>query len=381
MDKKKIILNTPNLELEQAKLKKKLQELVNKFKAQDGWSKREQDIQTSFTIELLKILGWDSSNWVLDTAQDVKTGKNPDIILKSDSGSKLLVIESKDASSKDKLDGSYGNKKFTQQLFDYCHGEGLSWGVLTNFIEWRLYSVHHGRLYKERKYAFHDLLWDNADKKYYIDLLSDEGLNFLSQLSKSELTRKNGIIDSDPIYYPEQLDLEQDKIKKDFFNKIKNWRAKLRAFIIKNYPKYDAEIMSQKIIDRLIFIDLCHDRKILSQNYLDSVLQSKQLKYEELKSVFRAMDEKFNTELFAPNDADELKISDEIIIKIIKELDEIDFSKLSVHIIGEVYENYLGELLRSNARKEETIKQKQKSKRKSQGIYYTPAYIVDYIVK
>ncbi|MBD3359804.1 MAG: N-6 DNA methylase, partial [Candidatus Buchananbacteria bacterium] len=47
----------------------------------------------------------------------------------------------------------------------------------------------------------------------------------------------------------------------------------------------------------------------------------------------------------------------------------------------EVYENYLGELLRSNARKEETIKQKQKSKRKSQGIYYTPAYIVDYIVK
>ncbi len=381
MDKKKIILNTPNLELEQAKLKKQIQALVDKFKTQDGWSKREQDIQTSFTIELLKILGWDSSNWVLDTAQDVKTGKNPDIILKSDTGSKLLVIESKDASSKDKLDGSYGNKPFTQQLFNYCHGEGLYWGVLTNFIEWRLYSVQHGRLYKERKYAFHDLLWDNADKRYYIDLLSDEGLNFLSQLSKSELTRKNGIIDSDPIYYPEQLDLEQDKIKKDFFNKIKNWRAKLRAFIIKNYPKYDSELMSQKIIDRLIFIDLCSDRNIISQDYLDSVLQSKQLKYEELKSIFRAMDEKFNTELFEPNDADELKINDEIIIKIINELKKIDFSKLSVHIIGEVYENYLGEIAKGNIKREDTLKQKQKSKRKSQGIYYTPAYIVDYIVK
>ncbi len=52
MDKKKIILNTPNVELEEAKLKKKIQDLVNKFKTQDGWSKREQDIQTSFTIAI-----------------------------------------------------------------------------------------------------------------------------------------------------------------------------------------------------------------------------------------------------------------------------------------------------------------------------------------
>ncbi|MBD3359235.1 MAG: N-6 DNA methylase [Candidatus Buchananbacteria bacterium] len=384
MDKKKIILNTPQVELEQTKLKKKLQELVNKFKAEDGWSKSEEHIQTSFTVELLKILGWDSSNWIINTGQEVKTGKKPDVIIKSDTGAKLLVIESKEASNKDKLDGSYGNKKFTDQLFNYCHGEGLSWGVLTNFIEWRLYSVHHGRLYKERKYAFHELLWNNAEQKYYIDLLSEDGVNFLMQLSKSELTRKNGIIDSDPIYYPEQLDLEQDKIKKDFFNKIKDWRASLKKFIAKNYANYEVDkidLMAQKIIDRMIFIDLCHDKKILSSNYLGSVLESKQLKYEELKNVFSSMDEKFNTELFAHNDADELKISDDIIVKIIKELDEIDFSKLSVHIIGEVYENYLGELLRSNARKEDTIKQKQKSKRKSQGIYYTPAYIVDYIVK
>ncbi|MCH8286494.1 hypothetical protein IIB79_08220, partial [candidate division KSB1 bacterium] len=56
----------------------------------------------------------DSKDW----SEFVKTGKKPDIVLKQPS-SKLLVIESKDAKKKDKLDGSYGNKSFIQQLIDY----------------------------------------------------------------------------------------------------------------------------------------------------------------------------------------------------------------------------------------------------------------------
>ncbi|HUT22592.1 MAG TPA: N-6 DNA methylase [Candidatus Bipolaricaulota bacterium] len=360
-----------------------IRHLVKNFKEQDGQRRSEEDIQTSFTIKLMEVLGWDSSHWAINTGQDVKTGKKPDIVLKSGS-SKLIVIESKDAKKKDMLDGSYGNKTFKQQLFNYCKAEGVAWGILTNFIEWRLYSVHHSRLYKEKKYAFYDLLWPNADKSSYVDLLSDEGMQFLNLISKENLIKKNGIIDPDPIYYPEQLDIEQEKIKKEFFSKIKNWRENLRKFINKNYSKYtleEVDLMAQKILDRMIFIDICHDKGIVYENHLRAILSSKLPKYEELKEKFKVMNEKFNTELFAQNTIDEIKISNDVIIPIIEELDEIDFSKLSVHIIGEVYENYLGEIAKGNVKKEDVMKAKQKNKRKSQGIYYTPDYIVDYIVK
>lgn len=362
------------------KLKIKLQKLVDDFKDADGWGKSEEDIQTSFTVELLKLLGWDSKSWKINTGQDVQTGKKPDIVLKTAS-SKLLVIESKDAHKKDMLDGAYQNKTFTEQLFSYCRGEGLYWGVLTNFVEWRLYNAHQKRLYKNIKYAFHDLLWEGADKNDYINLLSEEGLFFLSKISKENLSAKLGKIDSDPVYYPEQLDLAVEKVKKEFFSKIKNWRSQLKKYIEKNYPRYGADkidLMAQQIIDRMIFIDICHDKGVVAENHIRSVLSSKLLEFDELKEKFRLMNEKFDTELFDRGECDEIKINDQVMVPIIRELDEIDFSKLSVNIIGEVYENYLGELLKSTS---ETTDEKRRKKRKEQGIYYTPAYIVDYIVQ
>ncbi|MFA5188282.1 MAG: N-6 DNA methylase [Patescibacteria group bacterium] len=386
MDKKRIMQNKTDLELDNDKLKKQLQGLVDDFKVDNGWQKSEEGIQTHFTIKLLELLGWvGSKNIQINESQEVKTGNKPDIILKSNS-SKLLVIESKEASKKDKLDGAYQNKTFTEQLYGYCEGEGLYWGVLTNFVEWRLYSVAQKRLYKERKYAFHDLLWDNANKNSYIDLLSDDGLEFLRRLSKAELVAKNGKIDTDTVYYPQQLDLEQDKIKKEFFSKIKNWRAKLKGWISKNYASQynvdEIDLMSQKILDRMIFMDICHDKGVINENHIQAVLSAtKRTYYDELKEKFKLMDEKFNTELFAAHEIDNIKITNEVIAFIIRELNDIDFSKLSVHIIGEVYENYLGELAKSRTTDAKKINDKQKQKRKSQGIYYTPDYIVDYIVK
>ncbi|OGY41075.1 MAG: hypothetical protein A2Y82_01560 [Candidatus Buchananbacteria bacterium RBG_13_36_9] len=393
MDKKHQILRTPQVNADIAdsaktKLKKGLVSLVQKFKEEDGWSKSEEHVQTSFSIKLLELLGWDSSNWNINQGQDVKTGKKPDIVLKS-STSKLLVIESKDAHKKDMLDGSYPPKTFVEQLLKYCSGEGVAWGVLTNFVEWRLYSFYQGRLYKNRKYAFYDLLWPNANKEDYIDLLSEDGLSFLLKLSRSFLLQTQGRIDNDTIYYPVQQDLGVEKIKKEFFEKIKVWRSSLRKYLLKNYPRIevdDIDLLAQKILDRLIFMDICHDKHVIGEDIIGQVKESKLPKYQELKQKFKQMDDKFNTELFTFKDysqinEEDIKINDEVILPIITDLIKIDFSKLSVHIIGEVYENYLGELAKSRTTDEKKISDKQKQKRKAQGIYYTPDYIVDYIVK
>lgn len=362
------------------KLKNEITKLVNNFKNEKAWQRKEEHIQTCFTTKLLGLIGFGSANIIINEGQEVKTGNKPDILLLDNYGNTLLVIESKEASKNDVLDGKYKNKTFIEQLNGYCNAEGIYWGILTNFVEWRVYSIYQNRLYQEKKYAFHDLLWPTVNKSNYIDLLSQEGLNFFIKLSKENLILTQGRWDEDTVYYP-----KQEEIKQDFFEKLKLWRASLRSYIRKeSNEKYSIEnidIMTQKILDRLIFIDYCSDNSVLSQDKLHAILHSREDKWKELKKIFQEMDDKFNSELFSFHECDNLKIDDDTIVPIIKELSAIDFKRLSVHIIGEVYENYLGEILKKSRSGVSVEEEKAVNKKKSQGIYYTPDFIVNYIVE
>jgi len=366
--------------MEKIDLKNKLEKLISDFNNNGAWKNSEESVQAQYTLDLLAILGWQKKNIVINQGQEVKTGKKPDIILKDDNNYTIIVIESKDAKKKDKLDGRYQTKTFKEQLIGYCEAEGVYWGILTNFVEWRIYNTHQKVLYDDRKYAFHELLWNDSDRNNYIDLLSEEGLEFLIKIVKTNLVEKQGRWDLNKVFYP-----SQDEIKDDFFAKIKNWRSVLRSYIYTNYKnKYtisDIELITQKLIDRLIFIDFCSDNSIISQDILHAILYTKTNIYSELKRVFNDMNEKFNTELFSPDAIDEMSIDNDIIELIVRELTVVDFTKLSVHVIGEVYENYLGELLEQNKKQVKLDNEKGLVNKKNQGIYYTPEPIVDYIIK
>lgn len=360
------------------KLVSDINSLIKDFKELNTYKKSEEHIQSLFTLKLLELLGWNSKTIIVNTGQEIKTGKRPDIILNKD-GNTLLVIESKDASRYDMLDGFYKKDKskisFAEQLCNYCDAEGIYWGILTNFVEWRLYSVFQKRLYKNEKYAFSSLLWNNADKSSYIDLLSDKGINFLINLKSSKIIESRGCFDTDPIYYPEQIE-----IKDKFFSNLKKWRLSIRNTIRKNLPKYNdskIDLITQKILDRLIFVGYCCDNKVIPQNKLHAILHSKIDLYKELQKIFLQMDDKFDSDLFSKSEEDEynkILISDNILRPIIEELSNIDFSKLSIHIMGEVYENYLEEILKQN---DKILK----NKKKLQGIYYTTEYVIKYIIK
>ena len=133
------------------KLVSDINSLIKDFKELNTYKKSEEHIQSLFILKLLELLGWNSKTIIVNTGQEIKTGKRPDIILNKD-GNTLLVIESKDASRYDMLDGFYQKDKskisFVEQLCNYCDAEGIYWGILTNFVEWRLYSVFQKRLYK-----------------------------------------------------------------------------------------------------------------------------------------------------------------------------------------------------------------------------------------
>jgi type I restriction-modification system DNA methylase subunit len=137
----------------------------------------------------------------------------------------------------------------------------------------------------------------------------------------------------------------------------------------------------QRILDRLIFIRTAEDRKI-EPNILIGILRGgKSNQYKQLIKVFRDFDDGFNSKLFAPHYCEEWKASDKAISEVIKGLYETkdgyryDFSVISADVLGGIYEQYLSFVqVRKGA-------DKTKSKRKSQGIYYTPKYIVEFIVK
>ncbi len=117
--------------------------------------------------------------------------------------------------------------------------------------------------------------------------------------------------------------------------------------------------------------------------------------YERLKQIFRRADEKYNSGLFhfevernrtePPDELTlDLSIDDKSIKDIIKELyypeSPYEFSVLPADILGNVYEQFLGKVIRLTPSHHAVIEDKPEVK-KAGGVYYTPTYIVDYIVK
>ena len=99
--------------IKKKELKSKLSKLARDFREKNGLSNSsEEEIQSLFTIPLLEYLGWKKTSIVINKGQDVKTGKKPDILLKDDTFSTMMVIESKDASKATMLDGKYFSKTF-----------------------------------------------------------------------------------------------------------------------------------------------------------------------------------------------------------------------------------------------------------------------------
>jgi hypothetical protein len=161
--------------------------IVQEFIQNNAFDESEEHIQTSYTRQILECLGWNSSLWKINKGQDIDTGKRPDILLKAAGGGTVFVIESKEAEKS--LDGEYKGKwTFPEQLCFYIGAEGVSWGALTNFIEWRIYNAH---AYETNKTPYRTL--PIIDKQKKIICASDKELSeFFSLLRTDFLTQNRG---------------------------------------------------------------------------------------------------------------------------------------------------------------------------------------------
>jgi adenine-specific DNA-methyltransferase len=142
----------------------------------------------------------------------------------------------------------------------------------------------------------------------------------------------------------------------------------------------------QKTINRILFLIICEYRSIEKYEKLKEIVEKDHI-YKNLIYYFEKSDEKYNSGIFDfknDNCTKDLIIDDRILRDIIVDLyypkSPYDFSILSIEIIGKVYEQFLGKTIRLTSSHQAKVEEKPEI-RKAGGIYYTPEYVVEYILE
>ncbi|MCY4146613.1 MAG: N-6 DNA methylase [Chloroflexi bacterium] len=187
------------------------------------------------------------------------------------------------------------------------------------------------------------------------------------------------------------------RVDQAFLREMEDWRELLARDIAlhnRELSQRQLNLIVQRTIDRIVFLRIAEDRNIEAYGRLRSAAAANKPVYAELKRLFSAADDKYNSGLFhfgaeaRASQPDRLSLNihipDEPLRHIIKNLyfpfSPYEFSALPADILGQVYERFLGKVIELSASGAVRVEAKPEV-RKAGGVYYTPSYIVDYIVE
>jgi len=182
-----------------------------------------------------------------------------------------------------------------------------------------------------------------------------------------------------------------------FLREIDSWREILAKNIHRNNPDLTVRELNssvQNTIDRIVFLRICEDRGIERFGQLKDRLTGETTIYTRLIELFRQADEKYNSGLFHFKEESgrgepdrltpSLKIDDVVLSEMIEKLyppeSPYRFSVIPAEILGHVYEQFLGKVISLGEDGGVEVEYKPEV-RKAGGVYYTPTYIVEYIVE
>ncbi|MDO9538762.1 MAG: TaqI-like C-terminal specificity domain-containing protein [Methanocalculus sp.] len=181
-----------------------------------------------------------------------------------------------------------------------------------------------------------------------------------------------------------------------FLEDIEKWRDLLaRNIALRNDITLEAlNTIVQRTIDRIIFLRICEDRGIEKYGRLHDLRDGAGI-YKRLCDIFIEADDRYNSGLFYFQEEkgrteipDTLSLSVVIDDKVLKEIinrlyypeSPFEFSVIPTEILGHVYEQFLGKVIRLTDGGQAKVEYKPEV-RKAGGVFYTPTYIVDYIVE
>src|SRR3989344_3118799 len=362
--------------------KEKLKELVEQF-SQASKNKEYINSQNEANTNLqyieplfMDILGWQRINIVKE--QRILKGR-ADYILKIGNEEVAVIETKKPAVSLTEEEG--------RQAVSYAYHRKIKFAILTNFKEIKVYHALSNIKNIDRNLLKFD------DNSYFRIGFN----NFLSDFDKLFLLSKESYEKHE---INKLLSKKDEKLNKPIDQHILNDLLKIREWLSKELKsknnRLEGEIdeIVQILIDRLIFIRSVEDRGLEPINYLKSLEADVRQQHVKLQlfpyllEKFKEFNAKYDSRLFEPGILErEGAFSDEVLRKVILTLyfgvegnqERYMFDEIPGDLLGNIYEQYLGTILQGT---EKRVKlEKESGKRKKMGIYYTPSYIVDYIVK
>jgi type I restriction-modification system DNA methylase subunit len=269
------------------------------------------------------------------------------------------------------------DRAYLQQVIDYSYAKGVPWAVLTNFARTVV-------LYSE---------WKEPDpaRTVVLDLLAE---GYVSNFEKLGLLSKGSTEGRRLDSFAEEKGRKTKKwpIDKQLLKDLNAFRLDLAKDIRRlndsTFREQDQALEEtvQRVLDRLIFIRVAEDRGLEDRQLSLIAKGPESSAVKRLRELFHQYDDNFDSKLFQPHAADEVRMDGEAVQRVIRGLHETvdgsiryDFDAIDADVLGVMYEQYLGLILR------QTAKQAKLSdgavNRKEQGIYYTPTWVADYIVR
>lgn len=351
----------------------------------------ETQVRREFIDPFFKLLGWDVDNekGYAEAYKDVihedaiKIGsytKAPDYCFRIGGTRKFFVEAKKPAVNiKEDVHPAY-------QLRRYAWSAKLPLSILTDFEEFAVYDCRNKPHKTDKASAsrieyitFHDYVdqWEKLTGLFSREAVLKGSFDKFAESKKG----KHGTAEVDA----------------EFLKEIESWREMLARNIALRNPSlsvYELNFAVQRTIDRIIFLRIAEDRGLEKYGRLQALCNGTEI-YPRLTELFELADERYNSGLFhfrqekgQAEESDrftlELVLDDKPLKAILSKLyypdSPYEFSVLPAEILGQVYEQFLGKVIRLTAGHRARIEDKPEVK-KAGGVYYTPKYIVDYIVE
>jgi len=366
--------------------REELQSLISKFEKDKNYylSKGyfEAQVRVDFINSFFNALGWDIENKAQKPPheRDVivelspETTKRPDYNFRINGITKFFVEAKPPSVVLDDVNHILQAKSYAWSTKE------VYFVILTDFEEFRLYDAS---LKPNPRFPNEGLIFELRYTDYF------DNIEKLWELSKERV--EQGSLE---LLLPRDTKSKRLRIPPDksFLEDLTAWRTELAKDIHKRNPQFDVKLLNdvvQKLLDRIIFIRIAEDRKIRPDRKLWEI--AAQWKEEakrkpimtHLIDLFHEVNDDLNGDIFKHHACETAVADSNLLSDIIESLyfpkSRYRFDAIGVELLGSIYERYLGSTIRVTPQR---IKVEEKPEvRKAGGVYYTPKYIVDYIVK
>ncbi|MBQ3409150.1 MAG: N-6 DNA methylase, partial [Clostridia bacterium] len=376
--------------------------LVEEFKTNEHIYKTvafdEENTKINFINKFFQALGWDVTNeaGVAPQFKDVEfedtvivggKPKAPDYCFRI-GGARIFFVEAK----KPSVDIEH-DRRYAFQLKRYTWSAHLPLGLLTDFEELAIYEPKtapkktHNTSVDRIKYYHYSEYVDNWEEIYNIYSKEAVLTGKFDQYVKNIHGDKKGT----------------STVDSEFLKTIEEWRLELAKNIALRNKELTVDELNfavQLIIDRIIFLRIAEDRGIERYGQLKKLTELARNEkdnypvYDAFIELCRKADAKYNSGLFHFTEEKDISLSADTLTpglhvddgKLKKIIDGLyypdcpyEFSMISTEILGNIYEQFLGKVIRLTEGHQAKVEDKPLVK-KAGGVYYTPQYIVKYIV-